>query len=124
MRDLTILMGTTHGVPARLLAGLAEAGVEIEAACLFPRLEGRVMHLTVSDDAVDGVQEAATSVGATLADDRECVVVPADHGVGLADMGSRIAATGATVQVAYYGRDGQIVLATSDLEETRQTLGL
>jgi hypothetical protein len=124
MRDVTILMDSAQGVPARLLSELAEAGVEIEAGCLFPRLEGRVMHLTVADHEVDQVRDAAASVGATMADDRECVVVPPGYGSGLADTASKIASTGATVQVAYYGRDGQIILATNELEQTRQSLGL
>lgn len=124
MRDVTILMDSAQGVPARLLAELAEAGVEIDAGCLFPRLEGRVMHLTVPDDSVEKVREAAASTGATLADDRDCVVIPSDHAEDLAAIASKIASTGASVQVAYYGREGQIILATSDLDETRQSLGL
>lgn len=82
------------------------------------------MHLTVSDDAVEKVRDATASVGGTVADDRECVVVPPGHGEGLADTASKVAATGATVQVAYFGREGQIILATNELEETRETLSL
>lgn len=124
MRDVTILMDSAQGVPARLLSGLAKVGVKVEAGCLFPRLEGRVMHLSVADDAVAKVRDAALAVGATVADDRDCVVVPPDHANNLADIASKIADTGITVLVAYYGRDGQIILATNELEQTRQSLDL
>lgn len=124
MRDITILMDTTQGRPARLLADLTEAGVRIEAGCLFPRLEGRVAHLTVGDDQVETARTVAAALGATLADDRECVVVPADYPGGLNEIAARVADVGVTVQVAYFGSRGQIILATTELDKARQALAL
>ncbi len=124
MRDITILMDTTQGRPARLLTDLAAAGVRIDAGCLFPRVEGRVAHMTVEDDQVDVVRSVAAELGATVADHRECVIVPPDYPGGVAEIADRVAAAGVTVQVAYFGRRGQIVLATTELDKTRRALDL
>lgn len=124
MRDVTILMDTTQGRPARLLTDLAAAGVRIDAGCLFPRVEGRVAHITVEDDQVEVVRSVAADLGATVADHRECVVVPSDYPGGVPEIAAKVASVGVTVQVAYFGREGQIILATTELDKTRQVLGL
>lgn len=124
MRDLTILLDSVQGTPARVLGRLAAAGVDVEAGCLFPRLEGRVLHIAVPDEQVAVVAEAAAAEGGVLADDRECVIVPADYPGDVGEIALKVADSGATVQVAYFGREGQVVLATTDLERTRAALGL
>ena len=75
MRDMTILMDTQQGRPARFLEALFGRGVNVEAGCLFPRTEGRVMHIAVEDGDVDKVHDVAAELGVAVADDRECVVV-------------------------------------------------
>lgn len=82
MRDVTILMGSQQGLPAEMLAALAEAGVRVDAGCLFPRVEGRVAHVAVEDDQMDVVRAVAGRHGVTVADDRECLRVPADTTAG------------------------------------------
>lgn len=124
MRDLTILMDTTQGKPAKLLTDLAEAGVNVYAGCLFPRLEGRVAHIAVADEDVDRVKSAALGLGATVGDVRECVVVPHDYPGGPAEIAAKVGAAGVTVQVAYFGTRGEAILATTELKQTRQALGL
>ncbi|HUG84446.1 MAG TPA: hypothetical protein VMM13_07765 [Euzebya sp.] len=117
-------MDTTQGKPAQLLIQLAAAGVRVDAGCMFPRTEGRVVHIAVEDHHVETVRAAALELSAAVVDDRECVVVPADHPGGVAEIAARVAEAGATVQVAYFGRGGEIILATTDLEEVREGLGI
>jgi|FLYL01.1.fsa_nt_gi hypothetical protein len=124
MRDLTILLDSVQGTPARVLGRLAAAGVDLEAGCLFPRVEGRVLHIAVPDEQVAVVKDAAAAEGGVLADDRECVIVPSDYPGGVGEIALKVAGSGATVQVAYFGRKGQVVLATTDLDKTRAALGL
>lgn len=124
MRDLTILMDTTQGRPARLLADLADAGIRVYAGCLFPRLEGRVAHVAVDDEDVDGAREVVTGLGATLGDVRDCVVVPPGYEGGAAGIAAKVAEAGVTVHVAYFGSRGEVILGSTELEATRQALGI
>ena len=119
MRDMTILMDTQQGRPARFLEALFGRGVNVEAGCLFPRTEGRVMHIAVEDGDVDKVHDVAAELGVAVADDRECVVV-----LGLPRrvpaIGTRVAEAGVTVYLAYFGTNGQLVLSSNDLEKRRR----
>ncbi|HEX6946550.1 MAG TPA: hypothetical protein VF246_04290 [Acidimicrobiia bacterium] len=124
MRDITILMDTTQGRPARLLEALFGRGVNVDAGCLFPRTESRVMHIAVEDEDVEKVHEVAAELGVAVADDRECVVVPPGFPGGVAAIGSRVAEAGVTVNLAYFGASGQVVLSTTQLDKTREALGL
>lgn len=124
MRDVTILMDTTQGKPAHLLTDLAEAGVRVHAGCLFPRIEGRVAHIAVADEDVEQVTRAAAKLGATVGDVRDCVVVPHDYDGGAPEVAAKVGKAGVTVHVAYFGARGEIILATSEIEEAREALGL
>ncbi len=124
MRDITILMDTTQGRPARFLEALFGRGVNVDAGCLFARTEGRVMHVAVEDHEVPVVHEVAVEQGATVADDRECVVVPPGFPGGVAAIGTRVAEAGVTINLAYFGASGQVVLSTTQLDKTREALGL
>jgi len=124
MRDMTILMDTQQGRPARFLEALFGRGVNVEAGCLFPRTEGRVMHIAVEDGDVDKVHDVAAELGVAVADDRECVVVPPNFPGGVPAIGTRVAEAGVTVYLAYFGTNGQLVLSSNDLEKTRKALGL
>lgn len=119
-----MVMDTTVGRPADILEGLALRGVRVEAGCLFPRTEGRVAHLTVDDADEDAVRAVALEHGALVLDAREVLVIDPDRHGGAASVARRVADAGATVQVSYYGAEGQIVLATSDLALARQALGI
>lgn len=124
MRDVTILMDTTQGKPARILNGLADKGVTLDAGCLFPRTEGRVMHVAVEDEEVETVRTVASRLGVSVADERECVVVPADYEGGVMAIAAQLATAGLTIHVAYFGRDGRVILATTELDKARAALGL
>ncbi len=124
MRDITIAMGTRHGVPAALLEALAARGVQVVAGCLFPRIEGRVAHVAVPDDQVETAREVVVEQGAAVLDVREVIVVPRDRRGSIAEMARAISDAGASVYIAYFGADGEVVLGTSDLAKARAALGL
>lgn len=124
MIDLTILMDTKLGRPADMLEAAAGQGVEVLAGCLFPRLEGRVVHLAVKPEDTETVHRIAAEHGATVADERECVVVPPDFPGGVAAMARAVADAGIMVNISYYGSRGEIILGTSDPDGARAALGL
>lgn len=59
-----------------------------------------------------------------VADDRECLRVPAGYDGGAPEVAQRIAEAGLTVNVAYFGVNGDIILATTDFGAAREALGL
>jgi hypothetical protein len=122
--DLTILMDTKLGRPADMLEAVSGQGVEVMAGCLFPRLGGRVAHVAVEPEDVATVRQVAAEHGATVADERECVVVPSDYPGGVAAVSRAIADAGIMVNIAYFGTRGDVVLGTSDPAATRAALGL
>lgn len=124
MRDITILMDTTQGKPARLFEELAGRGIAVDAGCLFPRTEGRVVHLAVEDAQVETARAVAAEQGAALVDNRECVVVPPGFPGGVPEVAARLATAGVTVNVAYFGRSGEVVVSTTELDKARQALGI
>jgi len=122
--DVTILMDTKVGRPADMLEAAAAEGVEIKAGCLFPRVEGRVAHVAVRSGDVEILRRAVAAHGGTVADERECVVVPAGYEGGVAAISRKVSDAGVTVNVSYFGAEGEVILSTSDLDTARAALGL
>lgn len=124
MRDLTVLMDLVVGRPAAMLEDAANENVTVQAACLFPRLGGRVGHLAVEDADVEKATAIASRHGGMVVDERECVVVPPDYPGGTAGASRAIADAGILVNVSYYGPSGHLIIGTSDVVATRAALGL
>ena len=124
MKDLTILMDTKQGRPAQMLAGLVEQGVRIAGACLFPRLEGRVAHIAVEEDDVATVRLIVADHGGTVADERDCIVVPSGTPGGAVTIARKVAEAGLTAYIVYFGAEGEMILGTNDVPATRAALGL
>lgn len=122
MIDLTILMDTTLGRPADILEAIAAEGIEIAAGCLFPRLGGRVAHVGVEAKDVAAVSRVAAAHGATVADQRECVVVPAGFPGGAAAVSRAVADAGIMVNVSYYGARGELVISSSDIPAAKAAI--
>ncbi len=124
MIDLTILMDTVLGRPADMLEAAAARGVDVTAGCLFPRLGGRVAHVAVKPEEVAVVQEVVAEHGGAVADERECVVVPADYPGGAAAVSRALATAGIMVNIAYFGARGEVIIGSSDVAGTRAALGM
>ena len=117
MMDVVVLLDGKIGRSAELFDLLEEANLDVQAACVFPRLGGRVAHVAAVEDLL------IERLGG-VADQRPCIVVPPDYPGGMAEIARRISAAHIVVSVSYYGRNGELVLATSDGEKTRTVLGL
>jgi hypothetical protein len=122
MIDLTILMDTTVGRPADILEAAAREGVDIAAGCLFPRLGGRVAHVAVRSEDVPTLHRVVAEHGGTIADERECVVVPPGFPGGAPAIARKISDSGIVVNISYFGARGEVVIGTSDIAATRQAL--
>lgn len=122
MIDLTILMDTTLGRPADILDAVAAEGIPLAAGCLFPRLGGRVAHVAVEPKDVATVTRIVAEHGATVADERECVVVPSGFPGGAAAVSRAVADAGIMVNVSYFGARGEMVISSSDISGTRAAI--
>jgi translation initiation factor IF-2 len=124
MKDLTILLDLEVGRPAAMLAEAASQEVPILASCLFPRLGGRVAHATVRSEDLAAMKLIVKTHGGVIADERESVIIPADHPGGIEAVSQAIAAAGIMINVAYFGARGDLVLATPDVAAARKVIGL
>ena len=124
MKDLTVLMDLVVGRPAAMLEDAANEHVEIVAACLCPRLGGRVGHLAVDDGDVEKATSIVARHGGVVVDERECVVVSPNFPGGAAAASRAIADADILVNISYYGPSGDLVIGTPDVDATRAALGL
>lgn len=124
MKDLTILLDLEVGRPASILADAASQDVPILATCMFPRLGGRVAHATVRTEDVATMKLIVNAHGGVVADERDCVIIPADYPGGVEAVSQAIADAGIMVNVAYFGARGDLVLGTPDVEAARKVIGL
>lgn len=124
MKDLTILMDLQIGRPADMLGELAERDIRIVAACVFPRLGGRVAHVAANTDDVATISDVVERHGGMVVDERDCVILPSDHPGGAVGAARAVADAGVMVNVGYFGARGEIVLATPDIDAAREALGV
>lgn len=124
MKDLTILMDLVVGRPTAMLEGLAAQGVTVVAACLFPRLGGRVAHLAVEDEDMAGAVAIVERHGGVVVDERDCVVVPTDYPGGSVAAARAITDAGIVVNISYFGPTGSLIIGTTDIDATRAALHL
>ena len=62
--------------------------------------------------------------GGVVADERECVIIPADHPGGIEAVSKAVADAGIMVNVAYFGARGELVLSTPDVEAAKKVIGI
>lgn len=124
MMDVVVLLDARVGRTADLFDMVTEAGVQVVASCVFPRLGGRVAHIAVTDDDFEVVEDLLRDRLGGVADQRPCVVVPPGYPGGMPAVARKIADAEVVINVAYHGEEGQMVLATSDSARTRRVLGL
>jgi hypothetical protein len=124
MMDVVVLLDGKIGRSAELFDLLDDAGIDVKASCLFPRLGGRVAHIAVEFDQYNAVEDLLTERLGGVADQRPCIVVPPGYPGGMAAVAEKIAQAQIVMSVSYYGEHGELVLATSDSAKTREILGL
>lgn len=124
MMDVVVLLDGKIGRSAELFDLLDDAGIDVKASCVFPRLGGRVAHFAVEHAQYDAVEDLLTDRLGGVADQRPCIVVPPDYPGGMQSVARKVAEAHIVMSVSYYGENGELVLATSDGAKTREVLGL
>jgi hypothetical protein len=124
MEDLTFVIGEDRAV-AEIWETLGAAGIQMEASCTFPRLEGRIVHVVVSDEKAEAAYQALRAAGFIPMDRRKVLladVVPRPGEFGR--IARKIADTGAKLFIFYVALDNRVVIGASDLDKVAEALGI
>ncbi len=122
MQDLTFVLAADHE-PADLWSVFGEAGITMEAACMFPRLEGRIVHTVVSDEDADVATDALRRAGYLPLDRRPVLVASIEPKPGeLGRLAKRISDAGARIYILYMAVGNRVVIGADDLEAARSAL--
>ena len=123
MQDLTFVVGEDRAV-AELWETLGNASIQMEASCTFPRLEGRVVHVTVKDEDGDAAYEALRKAGFLPMDRREVIIANFDPRPGaMGAIARKLADAGAKVYIMYMATGDRVVIGASDLAQVAKVLG-
>jgi hypothetical protein len=122
--DLTVVLTDEPGQLAKLGEATGDAGVNIQGMCAFTG-EGRgIIHVLVSDSAVDRASKALKEAGLRLADQRKVLVVDVEDRPGsIGELARELAEAGVNIELLYTTYGGvKLVIATDDMESARAAL--
>lgn len=122
MQDLTFIIDPERSL-AEIWETLGAAGITMEAACAFPRLEGRIVHLVLRDeDAGDG-ESALRDAGFAPLDSRPVLIHEFEVQPGeLGRIARRLADAGVKVYILYMATGNRVVIGADDLEKAAAAL--
>ena len=124
MQDMTFVVGEDRAV-AEIWEALGSVGIQMEAACTYPRLEGRVVHAVVADDNAALAEETLREHGFFAIDRRDVLIadiVPQPGEMGR--IARKIADAGAKLYVMYMASDNRVVIGASDFASAASALGV
>ncbi|MDJ0665192.1 MAG: hypothetical protein QNJ75_11565 [Acidimicrobiia bacterium] len=122
MQDLTFVVGEDRAV-ADLWEALGEAGIQMEASCTFPRLEGRIVHVVVKEDDADTAYDALREQGFIPLDRRKIIIANITPRPGeLGRIARAIADRGAKLYILYMATGDRVVVGASDLDKAAEAL--
>lgn len=122
MQDLTFVVGEDRAV-AEIWETLGEAGIQMETACTFPRLDGRIVHIVVSDDNATPAYDALRAKHFVPLDRREVVLASITPRPGeLGRIARKIADAGAKLYILFMASDNRVVIGASDLTRVAEVL--
>ena len=122
MQDLTFVVGEDRAV-AELWETLGKVGITMQASCMFPRLEGRIVHVVVTDEDADKAYNALRADNFIPLDRREVLV--RDFTVRPGEIGRiarKVADAGAKLYILYLASDNRVVIGASDLDKVAEVL--
>ncbi len=122
MQDLTFVVGEDRAV-AEIWEILGEASIPMEASCTFPRLDGRIVHVVVSDDEADAADDALRATGFIPLDRRPVLIVDFVPRPGaLGDIARKVADAGAKLYIMYMATGDRAVIGATDLDKVAAAL--
>jgi hypothetical protein len=122
MQDLTFVVGADRAV-AEIWEALGEADIQMQASCTFPRLEGRIVHVVVSDADADRTYETLRARNFIPLDRRNVLIMEIVPRPGeLGRIARKIADAGAKLYILYMATGNRVVIGASDLDKVAEIL--
>ncbi len=122
MQDLTFVVGEDRAV-ADLWEALGEVGIQMQASCTFPRLEGRIVHIVVKDDEADTAYNALRERSFIPLDRRKVLIANINPRPGeLGRIARAIADRDAKLYILYMATGNRVVVGASDLDKAADAL--
>jgi hypothetical protein len=122
MQDLTFVVGEDRSV-AEIWETLGQVSIQMEAACTFPRLDGRVVHVVVKDSDADKAHDSLRSAGFLPLDRREVLIadfVPRPGALG--EIARKVADHGAKLYILYMATGDRAVIGADDLDKVAEVV--
>ena len=122
MQDLTFVVGEDRSV-AEIWETLGEASIQMEAACTFPRVDGRVVHVVVKDSDADKAHDSLRAAGFLPLDRREVLIadfVPRPGALG--EIARKVADNGAKLYILYMATGDRAVIGADDLGKVAEVV--
>ncbi len=122
MQDLTFVVGADRAV-AEIWETLGEADIQMQASCTFPRLEGRIVHIVVSEEDADRTYETLRSHRFIPLDRRDVLIMEIVPRPGeLGRIARKIADVGSKLYILYMATGNRVVIGASDLDKVADAL--
>jgi hypothetical protein len=123
MQDMTFVIKMERPV-ADLWEALGAAGVNIEASCTYPSLDGRVVRIVVDDAAVDEAGAALAAAGFGALDQHEVLIAEIENTPGaLGDLAHRVRDAEVRLTTLYMAMGDRVVIASPDMDRLREVMG-
>ncbi len=124
MQDLTFVVGEDRAV-AELWETLGEAGIQMQASCTFPRLEGRIVHVVVTEEDADRAYETLRARHFIPLDRRKVLIAEIEPRPGeLGRIARDIADVGAKLYILYMATGNRVVIGASNLDKVAAAMGV
>ena len=124
MQDLTFVAGEDRAV-ADLWEALGEVGIQMQASCTFPRLEGRIVHIVVTEDDAETAYDTLRAQGFIPLDRRNVLIANINPRPGeLGRIARAIADRGAKLYILYMATGNRVVIGASDLDKAAEALDI
>ena len=122
MQDMTFIISIDRAV-AEIWDALGGAGINLEASCTYPTLDGRVVRLVVADGDADGARDALLNAGFGAVDRHDVLIASIDNRPGqLGELARKIADTGASITTLYMAMGDRVVIGADDLDKVRSVV--
>lgn len=123
MQDLTFVVGEDRSV-AEIWEALGSVGIQMEAACTFPRLEGRIVHVVLQENKATKAYNTLRDKGFIPLDRRPVLLVDIVPQPGeMGRIARQIADTGAKLYIMYMASDNRVVIGASHLDKVKKIFG-
>jgi hypothetical protein len=122
MHDMTYIIKMERPV-SELWETLGDAGVNIEASCTYPSVDGRVVRIVVDDSDVAAASEALFAAGFGALDRHEVLITDIDDSPGaLGDLAHRVKDADVRLTTLYMAMGNRVVIASPDMDRLREVL--